>query len=185
MSANRFFSRFHSRLSSFSSVPSSPMSIRVQSEVFLCWICFSGTFPRSIRSGFTIWSLQIPFWHCALVRICHFNFHLTMFCVSYGFPSYFHHVTAFRWSRPPYLALDSLLSPSRTLWHVLRSIFHCHVVFSHYSHILCRDTSALEVFLHYWQWPWLCSLGFAHTIKSLSWYPNIHLSFVQRSPAHV
>ena len=92
-----------------------------------------------------------------------------MFHILYSFPSYFHHVTAFRWSRPAYLALDSLLSPSRTLLTCLAKCFH--VVFSCRSPILCRDTSTLEVFLHYWQLPWLCSLGFAWTIKSLSWYP--------------
>ena len=99
------------------------MSIRVQSEVFLCSIRFSGTFLCSIQSRFTIWLLWIPFWHCALVRICHFNFDLTMFCVSYGFQSYFRHVTPFRWSRPAYLALDSLSSLSWTLLTCLMKYF--------------------------------------------------------------
>ena len=46
-----------------------------------------------------------------------------MFCVLYGFPSSFRHVTSFRWSRPAYLALDSLLSLSRTLLTCLAKYF--------------------------------------------------------------
>ena len=67
----------------------------------------------------------------------HFVFHsdialLLGFVISFDYVShfvwfpkvmYFHHVTAFRWSRPAYLALDSLLSPSRTLLTCLMKYF--------------------------------------------------------------
>ena len=90
------------------------MSIQVQSEVCLHSICSSTAFLCSIQNGFTIWLLRIHFWHFTLVRIRHSKFHLTIYHISYDFWSYFCHVTAFRWSRSTYLALNSLLLSSQT-----------------------------------------------------------------------
>ena len=62
-----------------------------------------------------------------------------MFCVSYGFPNYFYHVTAFNWSRPAYFALDSLLSPSWTLLMCLAKYFPLSCsIFMPFSYTLQR-----------------------------------------------
>ena len=93
------FSPFLQLSNSSSTVLSLSMSIWVQPEIYLCVYAFLQLSCAQSKVSWQSDSLQTS--HSC--QDLSFQVSLTIFLLSYSFPSYFQHAIHFRWSRPTYV----------------------------------------------------------------------------------
>ena len=107
---------------------------------------------------------------------CAYHIWLYFIFCAYTFQSYFHHTTAFRWSRPAYHALDSLLSSSWTHLTCLAKyfpLFYSILCIASQGHkCLGRFSSLVPISMAVYPWPQLPFRVMESKTQQSLWIPD-------------